>query len=152
MRRRTLTHQFVEFIPDQLQEGILYVSLQYATAAHICCCGCGEEVITPFSPSDWQLTFDGVTITLSPSIGNWSFACRSHYWIRRNRVEWAGDMSKQAIEAGRARDRYLKERQYGTTPSMPDDTPTVVTEQQTQTTVASSLFDRFVARIRSWLA
>lgn len=82
MRRRTLTHQFVEFIPDQLQEGILYVSLQYATAAHICCCGCGEEVITPFSPSDWQLTFDGVTITLSPSIGNWSFACRSHYWIR----------------------------------------------------------------------
>jgi hypothetical protein len=60
-RNQHLTHEFVEFIPDhhQLQDGIVYVSIQYATAVHKCCCGCGEEVVTPLSPTSWQMTFDG---------------------------------------------------------------------------------------------
>jgi hypothetical protein len=150
MRGQTLTHQFVEFVPDQLLEGILYVSLQYATAAHACCCGCGNEVITPFSPTDWQLTFDGETISLSPSIGNWSFACRSHYWIKHNRVAWAGNMSKQAIEAGRASDRHAKSRQYGKTHSTSDATPAAATSPQVEAAAQRTLFDRCMSKVKSW--
>lgn len=83
-----LSHTFVEFIPDEIEPGKLFVSMQYATASHKCCCGCGRDVVTPISPKDWQLTFDGRSISLTPSIGNWSYPCRSHYWIRQDRVVW----------------------------------------------------------------
>jgi hypothetical protein len=96
-------------------EGTIYVSIKYATAVHKCACGCGQEVVTPISPTDWRLTFDGESISLCPSIGNWSFACRSHYLIKNNRVSWAPRMSKKAIAMGRAHDRRLKEQQFSTT-------------------------------------
>jgi hypothetical protein len=86
---KILQLKFVEFIPEELAEGILYISMEYRTATHLCVCGCGNKVVTPLSPTDWQLTFDGKTITLNPSIGNWGFECRSHYWIKRNRIEMA---------------------------------------------------------------
>ena len=108
-----LTHQFVEFIPDQLKQGMLYISIEYATAAHKCCCGCGKEVVTPLSPTDWKLIFDGKTVSLDPSIGNWSFPCQSHYWIRNNRVQWAPQWSKERIAAGRTYDRIAKDRYFG---------------------------------------
>ena len=82
-------HRFVEFIPDELEDGILYISLKYCTAIHKCVCGCGNEVVTPISPTDWRLTFDGKTISLYPSIGNWNFECKSHYWITNNKVRFA---------------------------------------------------------------
>lgn len=112
MRRNSLTHQFVEYFPDRLQEGVLYVSMQYATATHSCCCGCGMEVVTPLSPTDWQLTFDGKSISLHPSIGNWNFPCQSHYFIRRNKVDWVGRMTRTQIDAGRAHDRRVKEHYF----------------------------------------
>ena len=74
-----LDTEFVMSIPDSLAERTLYVSMEYATVTHKCCCGCGLEVVTPLSPTDWKLTFDGVSVSLDPSIGNWSFPCRSHY-------------------------------------------------------------------------
>lgn len=111
--RQRLSHEFVEFIPEQLQEGVLYVSTTYATAAHLCFCGCGREVVTPLSPTDWRLTFNRKTVSLSPSIGNWSFPCRSHYWIKDNCVQWCGEMQQHAIDAGRVRDRLLKEAYFG---------------------------------------
>ena len=113
MKHHRFAHEFVELMPGQLQEGVLYVSMEYATAIHRCACGCGEKVVTPISPTDWSLQFDGDTITLSPSIGNWNFACRSHYWIERGCVRWAANMSQQAIEHGRARDRQNKARYFG---------------------------------------
>jgi hypothetical protein len=36
-------------------------------------------------------------VTLAPSIGNWNYACRSHYWIRKNQIQWAGSMSMTRI-------------------------------------------------------
>ena len=108
--QESLRHEFVEFIPDELEEGVIYVSLPHATAMHLCACGCGHEVITPLSPTDWQLTFDGESISLKPSIGNWSFSCQSHYWLDHGRIHWAPKWSKEKIEAGRARDRRNKER------------------------------------------
>lgn len=103
-----LETEFVTGIPDKLEERTLYVSMEYATAAHKCCCGCGLEVVTPFSPTDWKLIFDGVSVSLHPSIGNWSFPCRSHYWIDKSKVRWADQMTQDQIDAGRAYDRNAK--------------------------------------------
>lgn len=91
-----MKHKFVEFIPDELEAGILYVSITYATVLHKCACGCGNEVVTPLSPSDWQLTFNGEAISLFPSIGNLSFLCRSHYWIKKNEVLWVEDWYEES--------------------------------------------------------
>lgn len=83
---KTIQHKFVEFIPDTLEEGVLYITTEYATALHKCACGCGQEVVTPLSPKDWKLIFDGKTVSLYPSIGNWRLPCRSHYWIENNQI------------------------------------------------------------------
>lgn len=114
-RERVLTHEFVEYIPNDLKDGAIYVSIPFATVAHKCCCGCGNEVITPLSPTDWTLIYDGQSISLDPSIGNWNFPCQSHYWINRNRVKWARRWSHQEINAGRAHDLIAKKRYFGGT-------------------------------------
>jgi len=108
-----LTHEFVEFIPEDMTEGTIYVSIPYAIVAHRCCCGCGGEVYTPLSPTDWKLIFDGHSISLHPSIGNWNFTCQSHYWIVCNAVKWDRHWSREEIDVGRAIDTLVKERYYG---------------------------------------
>ncbi len=110
-----LDTEFVTGVPDQLAEHTLYVSMEYATVAHKCCCGCGLEVVTPLSPTDWKLSYDGVSVSLHPSIGNWSFPCRSHYWIDKGKVRWAGDMSQEQINRVRAKDRRVKARYFDPT-------------------------------------
>jgi len=112
MKIKLLEPEFVEFIPSPIQEGVLYVSMQYGTAVHLCCCGCGNKVITPFTPTDWKLTFDGVSVSLSPSIGNWNFKCQSHYWIKRNKIEWSGQMSQKEIEKIRKIDKSSKKAYF----------------------------------------
>jgi hypothetical protein len=124
MKRQTvLTHEFVEYLPDELKDGTLYVSMSFATVAHKCCCGCGKEVVTPLSPTDWKLIFDGKSITLDPSVGNWSFPCKSHYWIRGGKVRWAAEWSQKEIDAGRANDRLAKERYFETASTAPAASP-----------------------------
>lgn len=108
-----LSHKFVKNIPDNLENETVYISVDYSTAIHKCCCGCGNQVVTPLSPTDWKLTFDGETISLSPSIGNWNFACQSHYWITNNEVEWAPKWTRKQIERGRKEDEENKEMHYG---------------------------------------
>lgn len=88
MRQTSLAHEFVDYVPAVLAEGVLYVSLRFATVVHLCPCGCGNKVVTPLSPADWQLLFDGEAVSLTPSIGNWSLPCQSHYWIKLDRVRW----------------------------------------------------------------
>ena len=101
---RTLSHEFVRAVPENPISGVLYVSMEYGSVVHLCCCGCGNEVVTPLTPKDWKLTYDGESISLHPSIGNWSFPCRSHYWVRNDCVVWAEDMDDKDILAGRNRD------------------------------------------------
>jgi hypothetical protein len=108
-----LKPEFVEFIPDELKERTLYVAAKYRTVVHLCCCGCGRKVVTPLSPTAWQLTFDGVFITLYPSVGNWSLPCKSHYIIEHNRVIWAGRWTPSQIEAGRAAEARARAEYYG---------------------------------------
>jgi hypothetical protein len=113
MKRETvLKHEFVEYIPNHLKDGMIYVSVTFGTVVHKCCCGCGNEVITPLSPTDWKLTFNGESISLYPSIGNWNFDCKSHYWITNNKVEWAKKWSEDKINAGRGQDSLNKRKYY----------------------------------------
>lgn len=104
--------RFVELIPQRVEERVIYISMEYATAIHRCPCGCGGEVVTAFSPTDWSLEFDGESISLDPSIGNWNFPCRSHYYIKRGKVRWAASMSPEAIARGRSLDRESKRKYY----------------------------------------
>ncbi len=110
-----VAYEFVEFIPDELKERTLYISHTYCTAVHKCCCGCGREVVTPLSPTGWQLTFDGKAVSLYPSIGSWSLPCQSHYFITKNKVVWAQKWTKKQIARGRAQEARAKERYYDET-------------------------------------
>lgn len=103
-----LQHKFVELIPEILEDGILYISLTYCTAIHKCVCGCKNEVVTPFSPTDWKMIFDGETISLSPSIGNWNFDCKSHYIIKNSNVVFARKWTQNEIKEGVEKDKLNK--------------------------------------------
>lgn len=110
---RTLQHRFVDDIPESLDPGILYVSVRYATVMHLCCCGCGREVVTPLSPAQWKMTFDGEAISLYPSIGNWNVSCRSHYIIQKNHVIEAQSWSDDEVMSGQEYDRRARNAYYG---------------------------------------
>ena len=101
---KKLTHRFVEFVPRPLEDGVLYISLRLRIASHKSACGCGNEVATNLSPRGWQLIYDGETVSLRPSIGNWNFKCQSHYWITRDTVQWAEKWSGKRIQMARERD------------------------------------------------
>ncbi|WP_041279531.1 DUF6527 family protein [Desulfobacula toluolica] len=142
MRIKQFNVQFKEYIPEKLQEGVLYISMEYATASHKCACGCGQEVVTPFTPTDWKLTFDGESVSLSPSIGNWSYLCRSHYFIQKNRIVWAQGMSQKAIASGRILDRVHKANHY----EQNDATGVELNSsaRQSQDTKSKSMIDKFL--------
>jgi hypothetical protein len=113
---RKIRHEFVDLAPKALEEGVLYVSIEYAGAVHNCFCGCGNKVSTPIAPTGWRLTFDGDTVSLWPSVGNWDLPCRSHYVIERDMARWAGAMTREEIAAGRAADRRQEAAYYGQAP------------------------------------
>ena len=114
IKMKTLEHEFVDILPSTLEPGTLYISMEYRTAVHSCFCGCGNEVVTPFTPTDWKLIYDGDTVSLKPSVGNWNQPCRSHYVIKRNSIVWAGSWTEKQIEAERMRDQAAKQMFYGT--------------------------------------
>ena len=109
---KIIQHRFVEFIPTQPDPGILYITLEYRTAVHLCVCGCGNKVVTPLSPTDWKLIFDGKTVSLNPSIGNWNFECKSHYWITNNNIHHSYRWDEGTIDAGRTKDKKNKEKYF----------------------------------------
>jgi hypothetical protein len=144
---KTLSHEFVEYIPDQLKDGVIYVSINFATVAHKCCCGCGKEVVTPLSPTDWKLTYDGQSITIDPSIGNWSFACQSHYWIQRNKVKWAQQWTPAEIKAGRKYDAYAKEAYFEKSKAAPQADAQQMDERKGVENPRESLWKRIIKRL-----
>ena len=86
LQMKYMKHKFIEHIPENLENGIIYISIEHCVVIHKCACGCGKEVVTPISRNGWQLSFDGETVTLNPSIGNWNLKCKSHYFIRDNTI------------------------------------------------------------------
>lgn len=138
-----IEHRFVKDIPRTIEAGVLYISLDDSTAKHKCCCGCGYAVVTPISPTDWDLEFDGKTVTLEPSIGNWSYPCQSHYYIRRSKVIWVGKMSKAEIARGRELDHRAKDAYFkSSNGTMSEETPSV----EPQTSIKSASFFEWVRR------
>lgn len=105
---KIIQYKFVEYIPDEIEDEVLYISIEFHTAVHKCFCGCGNEVITPISPNGWELRYNGKSVTLEPSIGNWSFHCQSHYWIVEGKVILAPKWSKKEVDFGRNKDKKRK--------------------------------------------
>jgi hypothetical protein len=129
MKIDRLEPTFVEYIPVDVEPGKLYISMTYATTVHLCASGCGNKVVLPLSPAEWQLQYDGRAVSLSPSVGNWDYPCQAHYWVRANEIRWARKWSRDEIEAGqrrdgRALDSMFKHDQVETAPneSTPEDT------------------------------
>ena len=87
-----------------LESGILYVSMKYAICGHLCACGCGEKVITPLSPKQWKIAYNGEDVTLYPSIGNYAFACQSHYFLTNGNIIWVGERD---VEQGKRKKKGL---------------------------------------------
>lgn len=108
MRIDQLIPAFVADIPEVLEPGILYLALEYDAMVHLCACGCGAEVATPIGPTDWRIGWNGVGMTVRPSIGNGSLTCRSHYVIEAGRIHWCAPMSDRDIAGERARTAVAK--------------------------------------------
>ena len=133
MKVSSITPQFVDRIPKTLEDGVLYISERYSTAAHNCCCGCKVKVVTPLKEGRWILKRNKGRVSLVPSIGNWSLACQSHYWIENNSVRWATKFTHSQIEANRTHDRNVLEAAHA--------------ERRKK---ERTLWQRIVDRIKSW--
>jgi hypothetical protein len=111
MKTSQIVPEFVTSFPGELEPGRLYVSVKFSTAAHLCACGCRREVVTPLSPAQWVLTFDG-TVSLKPSIGNWALPCQSHYVVDHGTVRWARGFTRDEIQRNRDADHQLMDTAY----------------------------------------
>lgn len=99
-------------MPKVLEPDILYVSKEFGTAAHLCPCGCGAKIRTPLGPTEWSLEETDEGPTLRPSVGNWQQECRSHYWVTRGQVVWAGQWTPEQVEAGRRSEEVRRREHY----------------------------------------
>lgn len=95
-----------------MKPGVLYLSEEYNTAAHLCACGCGAKIRTPLGPTEWMIETIGNKPSLYPSIGNWQLPCGSHYWIKNGSVIWAEKWSPARIKAGYLDDEKRRCKHY----------------------------------------
>lgn len=87
MKVESIKPLIVEFMPKELEEGILYYSPKFSLAIHLCACGCGEKTVTPIKKGEWSLEIIGDKVTLNPSIGNFNPPpYHAHYFIRDGKV------------------------------------------------------------------
>lgn len=91
----------VRFMPKGIMPGVLYVSEEFGTAAHLCACGCGSKIRTPLGPTEWAFQESEKGPSIFPSIGNWQLACKSHYWIHEGEIKWAESWTPEQIFNGR---------------------------------------------------
>lgn len=91
MYRQKINYLFVTEIPalSSMKPNTIYIDIEHNVCSHLCPCGCNEEIITPLSRNHgWTLTYDGDSISLSPSIGNGAYKCKSHYFIKNSEIVW----------------------------------------------------------------
>ena len=104
--------QRVQYMPKELEVGVLYVSEEFETAAHLCACGCGSKIRTPLGPTEWSFEETTKGPSLYPSIGNWQKPCQSHYWINQGEIHWAEQWSPEQIAAGRRSEESRRSAYY----------------------------------------
>ena len=81
-------------MPDDLifEQGKIYVSRRYYSAIHLCVCGCGNKTVMPINHEEWSYGWDMTEVngklSFIPSVGNWNFPCRSHYFITENKINF----------------------------------------------------------------
>jgi hypothetical protein len=153
-RLSSIEHEFVELMPKALREGVLYISIEYATTVHLCYCGCESRVVAPLSPAQWNITFDGETVTLSPSVGSHDLACGSHYWIRKNQIQWSKPWTFEQVAKGRAADRrevaqHFNGKVVGGDPNSPPRHPIQSTRLSSTFSWLSSMFSWLPPRQRT---
>lgn len=93
MRVNEIRPFYCEHIPEELEEGVLYISKEYGIAEHLCACGCGGKTATRINRPDgncWTFTDNNGKVSLHPSIGNWSGEnpYHAHYFITDNKIVW----------------------------------------------------------------
>ena len=132
-------HKFVDFIPDNIEDGVLYISLDFGTVIHNCACGCGNEVNTPLSPTAWRMIYNGESISLKPSIGNWSFECKSHYWITKSEIEWSSSWTDDRIKRIRKEENDERNKHYESIKPI----PTVIETNEKETSTKHSLKEKW---------
>lgn len=99
-------------MPKELEPGVLYVSEEFGTAAHLCACGCGAKIRTPLGPTEWTFYDTPAGPTLHPSVGNWQQPCQSHYIISKGQIIWAAKWSANQIESGCAAEELSRKIYY----------------------------------------
>jgi hypothetical protein len=149
-RIKQLEPRFIETMPDRIDPGILYVSLEYGSMIHSCACGCGGEIVLPLTPLDWSLRYDGETISVWPSVGNWSLPCRSHYIIEKGTIRWAGAWSDKQIAAGRALDRDRKQSLAAQATKPAKEADTAVSESIARAGRPRSCFAMIRRKVTLW--
>ena len=81
-----VTAEKVEYIPmkQEMKQGVVYISDRFGTAVHACLCGCRSLTVTPLGVNGWRYVFNEQHgLTMTPSIGNFKFDCKSHYIITK---------------------------------------------------------------------
>lgn len=79
-------------VPDHIDKTIFIVGSTPKWVIFDCPCDRGHRLSVPLMKSvspHWRLTRHGKTISLWPSISVTDGPCDSHFWLRKNRVEWA---------------------------------------------------------------
>lgn len=109
MKTRIWTAVWVDDMPMSLEPGNVYISIKHRLTEHLCACGCGTEVSLPLSRAEWRIVYDGESISIRPSIGNWRLSCGSHYIIERGQTLWCSVWNKKEIRVGRKRDQQIKQ-------------------------------------------
>lgn len=104
--------QRVHYMPKVLVPGVLYISEEYSTAAHLCACGCGSKIRTPLGPTEWSVEETNTGPSLYPSVGNWQQACQSHYWIYKGVVIWSYKWTPEQILLGRHEEKERRHKYY----------------------------------------
>lgn len=112
MKLNSITLQRVEYMPKQLEPGILYVSDKFGTAAHLCACGCGAKIRTPLGPTEWSIQETPSGPDVWPSVGNWQQRCQSHYVIHAGKIVWCEKWTPEQIAAGRRGEEQRREAYY----------------------------------------
>ena len=77
----------------KLEDGVFYVEDGSPYVGYNCPCGCGKVVILPTKKhqpdyNGWGFSENNGKVTLSPSVLSAGFDCKSHYFIRDNKIDW----------------------------------------------------------------
>lgn len=76
-----VTYKKVQYIPKEMEQGVLYISDEYNAINHLCLCGCGVPAPIRIGPDWWQYSINSKDqISITPSLLH-RFSCQSHYII-----------------------------------------------------------------------